>query len=138
MNPDGTICEISAIYDEERFATDLYQVFALTSNNPLYKMTSDHLATTWNVGQSVAESMLRPVLNKRFFGGMASKIAKNGHVFTCPVPVLLGHGQKQGEGYARMPGLPWLHFGLFLKIFCHFLIRNGIINVTKFLQAASF
>ena len=59
MNPDGTIREISAIYDEERFAADIYQVFALTSDNPRYKMTADHLATTWNVGRSVAERTLK-------------------------------------------------------------------------------
>jgi transposase InsO family protein len=58
-NIDGTIRTIAAIFDEEQFGNDLCQVFALSSDNPRYKLTPEQLAKTWNVGRTVAEKTLK-------------------------------------------------------------------------------
>jgi hypothetical protein len=56
---DGTIQNVSAIHDEEQFATDLYQMLALKTDNSKFKMTPEILAKTLNIGRTVAEKTLK-------------------------------------------------------------------------------
>jgi hypothetical protein len=56
---DGTVHNVSAIHDKEEFATDLYQMFALKTEKPKFKMTPEILAKTWNIGWTVAKKTLK-------------------------------------------------------------------------------